>query len=84
MDFLHAMQDDEPFSAYLHPHDEKTISNVKGGRRLVLPVAKPGRVPFSLFSYIWDVILSSFVLAFLSHFVFTSRNYIFTFPQLIT
>ena len=34
MDFLHAMQDDELFSAYLHPHDEKTISNVEGGHAM--------------------------------------------------
>jgi len=32
MDFLHALHDDELFSAYLHPHDEKTaVSNVEGG-----------------------------------------------------
>jgi hypothetical protein len=31
MDFLQAIQDDELFSAYLHPHDEKTVSTAENG-----------------------------------------------------
>jgi hypothetical protein len=34
MDFLHVMHDDELFSAYLHPHDEKTASNVEVGNAM--------------------------------------------------
>lgn len=34
MDFLHALHDDELFSAYLHPHDEKTVSHVEVGNAM--------------------------------------------------
>ncbi len=34
MDFLHVMQDDELFFICLHPHDEKTISNVETGHAM--------------------------------------------------
>ena len=84
MDFLHALHDDELFSAYLHMHDKKTISNVEGGHAMYVDETGHGAF-FCYFSYLgrypFSVCVCFRSLWLFSHFAFTSRIYLFTFPQ---
>jgi hypothetical protein len=66
MDFLHVMQDDELFSAYLHPHDEKTVSNVEVTNAMHVDsfLTSSGRETDRVCLLYFSIILSPFVLAF--------------------